>query len=685
MALAYLVYERSANGTIYFKADIGTQDFFQYKIGRQKRRYQGLDLIDEQVFASPILHIKTISDVFATGFTLPIPQALFKEAGRYIQLWSYKTLEKTGPAISPVLSVTPMSRDIGEGLSLSNILTIREPMEPYQVSNEAFSYTEKGVSESMFWNQLLQALPTLIDNALPIIRPLLGGNGNGSASPSASGNPTNDLVQAIAQLIQNIRNISPNNGATTQNDSPSNGSPTPTPPPASSEASSYYGLSQSLSNIVKKTISQDTLHIIQTNPRQMGQVINDSMLRMSGRPRAPYQYAEAKIAWAPIIAAVAPYVKDILELGNKNEADQRRHLEQLVSLLNDPSLTALLASMSHLPSKPKFTPSTSLYIDTSHLPKINLQQNERVVYQHGKLLTIPFRVATDRPNPPDRPIPKAIVQVSIQETEHLTVLWEKEFRLKDVLIHSLVNTVTILPEECQNLPVNQDLKVEITFLWQGKDRQKTYGIVKNQFITLVKESIFHRMGDKTGATTALNDLVKYRSLWHKIWEGGYTESRRWHIDFDAKYYYAFDGKEETTARLETRLQVIEDNVRAGEEMPPRRKVRAKLKSGMKLTAEALNTLLPNLGYALLLPDQLEAIKALNLQPYMNQTARIHVEMKGKSGDTASLWVYPEMDMHEVHLLQVSQTNEHGQVTAMSEQTVHFPRPAAIHFIGTQSL
>ncbi|MEM6697336.1 MAG: hypothetical protein AAF599_03000, partial [Bacteroidota bacterium] len=83
-------------------------------------------------------------------------------------------------------------------------------------------------------------------------------------------------------------------------------------------------------------------------------------------------------------------------------------------------------------------------------------------------------------------------------------------------------------------------------------------------------------------------------------------------------------------------------------------------------------------------EKLQALKCKELQNYYNQVARINVEMKGRSGDTGTLWTYPEVCIHQVHLMRPSEVNEIGQVIKLEEEIVQFPRPASIHFIGTKS-
>lgn len=688
MALAHLAHRGQSGGNVLFDADTGTNPYFLVKVGRSKRRYGGIEFVDEEGFVSPISRRSRSNDVFGTEFVLPVPEAAFAGGNRYVQLWSYRTADRTGPAVSDVLlvHVAAPRRDAAPFLP-SAALAIHPFIEERKMRYSNASYHEEGISESMFWSTLINALPQLVEQAVPVVSGLLGERrSNGSSSSGDAGT----LVQTIADLIKQITG----DGAPSAEQAPATAAPAEAPATAEAAPASQNGatsmsvrprnLPHPMAEMAGRYVSPDTMQIMRDDPRQMGMVLNDSVLRLSGRPRVNYPYAEAKVAWAPIIAAVAPYVKDILEIGNKADADQRRHLERLVELLNDPSLTALMATLSTARAPKRFKPDTRIHIDTDALPRVRVRQKDRVLYARGAAARIPFRLATNRADAPVRPIPRVIVQATIQDAGTMAVLWEKEFKLKDVVLNTELRAIEILPEESEVLPANVDLKLEITARWQGKDNRTVFGTMKNQFITLVDDVVFDEVGEKVGETILLNDVVEHRPYWHKVWEGGYSESRRWHIEFDARYFYAVDTDADEPSRLETRVMVVEDNATAGEEMPDRRKVRARLKAGMELTIPMLARLCGTAGHPEPTSDELRALRHSEFQSYLNQVARVHLEMKGKSGDTGTLWVYPEVNFHRIRLLRVSQTNKDGQVLGMTRESLIFPRPSSLHFIGTTS-
>jgi hypothetical protein len=113
-------------------------------------------------------------------------------------------------------------------------------------------------------------------------------------------------------------------------------------------------------------------------------------------------------------------------------------------------------------------------------------------------------------------------------------------------------------------------------------------------------------------------------------------------------------------------------------------VTAKLKSGMELSLNLLNDLNALLGRSRLSTDQLTALRDPAILSYYNQAARLHVEFRGKSGQTATLWAYPVIRMYEHHFRKVAQVNALGQVSSLTEETIELARPVALHFIGTKS-
>lgn len=687
MALAHLKYRRLSGNDYFFVADTGTNAFFQFKIGKEKRRFRGIPVLDEVVFESPVLSVPRMpNQVLRTDFPLKIPGNLFSNEAKYIQLWSFKNERGQSPAISSAVLVNPtFGRHHFEPLPNLNLSLSTVNMETIDVKNKPFDYREVPVSESMFWGALLGALPTVVSAAAPLLQNLLGGSSSGSnnstpaATPAPSGGNSAELVQTIADAV--IQVIGNNSGGTPA------AATTPATTPSPEAAAVAASQSRALNAFASRMFSEEALQELRSNPEKLYKNLNDSALRISKNQRVAFDnYSEAKIAPAAI-AALAPVVKEILELGLKGDQENNRHLEALLGALNDPSILPILQSVSQsMSSIPEISYKfdNKFKLEFSQLHFQELDGKKKSLYAPNRSLYFPIKITTDHPNPPNRPFPKAIIQLVVQDSDSMEVLLRKNFKFKDIFLNTLIKDVYLTPNETTHFPKNKDLKIELSFIWQSPRNKANRGVLKNHLFCLTDDYIFDRIGDKVGADIPLNDIVQHRPFWHKVWEGGFTNSQRWEVDFDVKYYYALNLEEVGLSKLETRKINVEDNATSENPEPPRRKVRAKLKSGLELSLEALNKLMPTLSQTSLSEDILKKLKSAALEKYFNQVARVGVELKGRSGDTGALWTYPEISLHNFHFKKVEEVNDLGQIIKLGEEIVVFPRPVSIHFIGTKS-
>ena len=719
MALAYLTYKEALGDQIRLEADIGTNLWYQYKIGKKKRKFRGEPMVEELVHTSRWIPLPSGKlQPFQTQFILSVPKDLFRDKARYIQLVSYKDKTGRGMAVSPIVIVVPWTATFSKSLGSTHIsfANMNASKNPILVKNSAYAYREPSLSESMFLGSLMGVLPGLLQTAIPVVSNLLGGLAGGGEGGGSGG----DLGKLIS-LIANFAGQQGGNTATAQSLSNID-SPTRIKPEV------LLGLAPFLAKI----ISPETILSIGDDSIKLLKVISDAVAKMTDQELeklrlevettggkgiaqsfgAEYKntgYSQAQIAPALLAAlpALAPIAGKLLDpkvigaigdqplkiFGAVNDMftgfdkETLAQLERINPSLANPNLLPMLLNMSAsqtVKSSIPFKYEAKIDLEFLHINPIDIQGKKKAVYQIGKEIRFPIKVKTSHPHPPDRPIPKVILKVCVQDSETMKVLLEKRFKLKDVRLDSILNDIVLSPEETSSLPIGKDLKVEVAFIWKSKSKRHNLGTFKSHYVTLVGDYLFDQFQDKIGAPVPLNDIVKHRAFWHKVWEGGFSQSKRWHIEFDVKYFYTLDLEDEVPAKLETRKKKTEDNATKGEETPFRRKVRARLKSGMELTLEALNQLLPDLSQTALGMDMLEALETDAIKPYFNQVARLQVEFKGHSGDTGTLWTYPEVTVHQLQLLKMGEVNEYGQVKTSSPVSVFFPRPSSIHFIGTKS-
>jgi hypothetical protein len=62
----------------------------------------------------------------------------------------------------------------------------------------------------------------------------------------------------------------------------------------------------------------------------------------------------------------------------------------------------------------------------------------------------------------------------------------------------------------------------------------------------------------------------------------------------------------------------------------------------------------------------------------------HATLRGREGERAALWVYPEVKLERVILKRASTVSDTGQITEYDETPVRVPLPALAHFIGART-
>ncbi|HAC65495.1 MAG TPA: hypothetical protein DCF68_18680 [Cyanothece sp. UBA12306] len=310
----------------------------------------------------------------------------------------------------------------------------------------------------------------------------------------------------------------------------------------------------------------------------------------------------------------------------------------------------------------------SVKLDFAEETTLMMQGRSRLLYHQDQTIAFPLEVETPRR------ITQGILQILVKDPNTLEVLIEEKYRLKNITSGSLSVVPKISPQRLRSLEVNEEYLVCAVLVWEAKssksNRKKRLGTSMSELITLVGEYCFDRI-EGTGEVIPLNDIDRFRPYWHKIWEGDFGNHIR-HTSLDCKYYYALEPDRTNHARMETVTQIEPGGSRQA----------GKLKTGLILSAYRLNELLGQISdYPMLDEAQLTALLSSEFKEQFSHCARDSVEFKGRRGDTVGLWVYPEFKLQRILLKQVGETNNNGQVLALTEHTVYFPMPAVVHFIG----
>ena len=771
MALAILKYRQKQNDKIVFEADIGTNQWYEIRIGKSKRKFNGLELVDEVTNNSALLKAPVKDNTsFQTHFLLEKNAALFDRESRYIQLFSYKDRKKAAPAVSDVIAVVPSLADVEDSYKLPKMMTMQQ--ETYttpsvEVKKAPFGLKETRVSEAMFFNALLGAVPGLLKNALPMIGKILPGLQKAAPVVGSVAETAGKLLPELAKIIpqdvkpgsegakQVLQNISPETlqailqiiqtqtSGQEVNGSGTNGkSEAKTISRYSHDFSIDPSVLMKLIPLLEKVLSPSTIKAIGDNPVKLYKAIADSavkfdkmtttnmpkpakaVLNSNGHHKAAgelsHRRKRTKLAYGksgystamnPALLAALPALMPILEkvlspemikaigdqplklftaiadAGLKHSKMELEHLEKINPGVDDAAFDKIVNSMSVKSALAvKSTYSKDLSIKFLNTGTVSVAGKEKVLYDKRQKVTLPVQLQPSGSMKAENlVIPKAIIQLIIQDADNMDVLFEKKYKLQNTPPGKPLNDVVLDVKDMTALPAGKDLKIELSFHWK-KDGE-TFGTFLNHYIMLTEGYVFERTGNNAEQHFALNDVAQFRHFWHKVWEGSPSTHERWKIDLECKYYYHINEKDDAIKKLETRKRKVSDSFTGQnkDNSDYRRKISAKLKSGMEVSPEAYNQLLPSFGKAPLSQVQLNAFKSPDFIKHSGMAARVSVDFRGRRGETSALWVYPEGSIQSYILKKAETTDATSLVTELKEEEVHFPRFSSAHFIGTQSI
>ncbi|OKH45562.1 hypothetical protein NIES2101_26280 [Calothrix sp. HK-06] len=311
-------------------------------------------------------------------------------------------------------------------------------------------------------------------------------------------------------------------------------------------------------------------------------------------------------------------------------------------------------------------------LEFSDVKPVIMHGRSRFLYRQDQDIAFPLKLETPQP------VKKARLQLLIKHPKTLKILIEQNYQIESATSGAVSVVPRISKEHLKKLAPNEEYLVCVSLVWQGRSKKtqqvKRLGTSTIQTFTLVGEYLFDRV-ENAGEVIPLNNVEKFRSYWHKVWQGDLTENVR-RMNFDCKYYYALETKRTENARMETVTQVLEEDL-AGR--------KSRLKSGLIMAPYVLNELLGQISqHPRLSSGELSALMAPEFRKRFNYAARTQVKFQGRSRDTVALWIYPEVKLQQIILKRAENTNAHGHVLGLREHPVYFPMPATAHFIGVST-
>ena len=540
------------------------------------------------------------------------------------------------------------------------------------VASVPFSIREQpAMSQSFFLDALVSLIPKVLPSVLPLLGSLFGGRGNGSgpapaAAPAAAGAAQQQILQAVGnpqiaqliatliqQLIPGVAAAGPGSGAR-----PATATPAPAPAPGAQPA-----VAQSLSaysNAMVFPIAAIAAALPALMPL-LQQALNPETIKAITSVADP----------SKLIGTVTDSLKQFAGIGLQANQQVLDHLRALTPSVDDPALDQLLAGMSVNVSTPgpelRYRRARAVRLHFADLSPQTIHGRSRLAYRQDMDLSFPLSVETPQT------INRAVLQVLLKDPKTLKILGEQKYRVEQAAQGRLEAVPRLSREKIAELLTGEDYLLTAVLVWKKKSGEKI-GTSITQLITLVSEFSFDRV-EESSELIPLNDVQKFRDFWHKAWQGSFSKERK-RLVFDCKYYYALEAERDSNAQMETVFKTEETGVHKEE---------GRLKTGLLVSPFALNHLIPAISsYPMLGEAEMAALRSPDFTNRFSQAARVKVKLSGRVGDSAALWVYPEMKMQQVVLVRAEQTNAAGHVLQFSEQRVHFPMPMLVHFIGAST-
>ncbi|MEO1395814.1 MAG: hypothetical protein AAFV90_23195 [Cyanobacteria bacterium J06634_5] len=784
MALAILTWQDTDEDYAHFDIDIGIANrYYRYQIGDQSmRRENGLKRLAAPQATSSLMGPLPVESLGRESLKIPTDQ--LDRTHRYVQLFSFRTAQLEGPALSeiiqvPVSSLSPerMSPEHIPALSLGLEEEMSYTIEPSAVAHPpvdvvAFAYKEAppvdtamAIAMAPGWlgkvgnlakkatavvtnpqaqNALKQAgnflaNPNKQQMLMNAGTSLLSGLGGQQAQPPLN---TEAIEQLLNYLVQKNESIEQLLSTMVQGNGMGTGLPQSAaslmpPPRLANRVAPMQGRpatqlrSGQPALVTRAPVNRTPVNRAPVNRNVRPQVSRARSLSLSLSASVPSAFALDRgytqqmagplaalpalvgaggtggmtalmpllqqvltpetaqmllqtISPAKLIGAVTESITQIAKVNLESKKVDLGHLEKIMvedetaeknwlfaqslatqSLAARPFVTALAGS----PEAIDYRRIGSVRLAFAEVTPLMLHGRSRILYHRDRDITFPLTLETPRA------IHNARLQLLVKDPETLEILLEETYRVEDADSGALEVSPQLSREQLAGLEANEDYLVTVALVWKGRSRRTQrrtkLGTSMTQLITLMGDYCFDRI-EGTAETISLKDVDRYRSYWHKVWQGDLSSKRRG-LKLDCKYYYTLERDRTTLARMETltRIQQTSTSRQQGQ-----------LKAGMMLNPDRLNALLDQVSdYPALEEEELAALLNTDNLSLFNALARTEVRFKGRRGSTVALWVYPEFKIQRILLKQAAEIDHNGHVTELTEHPVHFPMPAKAHFIG----
>lgn len=220
MALAILRFQESEGGKSRFQVDLGKNRFYSYQIGGEAADQNGIRQVQDPIYTSPL--IGPVPEISLGRAVLEVPNNKFDRQHRLIQLTSFRTRDRIGPAYSEVVQVIDISSDYLPANSLPTkplpVFSGAKDMEDKPpVEMVPFQYREvQPMSDAMVLGGILNAVKNVAGSVLGAVKKVapavvsaapavLGAITGGAGAPGAA--PAGGIAGLLGSVLPQLSGV----------------------------------------------------------------------------------------------------------------------------------------------------------------------------------------------------------------------------------------------------------------------------------------------------------------------------------------------------------------------------------------------------------------------------------------------------------------------------------------------
>jgi len=715
MALAWLNLLDVGRDGLRVAIDTGTSRYYQFKVGRARSTREGIDWLDGVYLTTPIKANEAGGSLLPATREVTLPASRFAPGDSYIQLVTYKAADGSGPAFSNV-AVVPGPPELRGRLARRDVPDYAmPPMTPTLPMSVSRSMSAAGSDPTTFQSprkipcvespdslahetSIEDVLGTIIKVAAPVVLKMLGTDGAaGGGSGGGNGSDSSPVASVASFLLKTLLG-----GLQPAATAPASSPPATDPPKETTKSlSGTMTLAENRFLAAKRT-NWSRPFIFGVDDALIGMLagpllnVLPQLMNAANQQRLQTQAADSKLASDALTQVNQRLLmQQLLAAQQKAQGDQaaqlaalQAQLQALADAADKPKAQSLaLSTAAPAPSAPTATPSTRATLAFVAGAPLPFNGKPHLVFTRNQDAVLKVRFAVGDPAPA-KPLPRAILALTLKGTHHPADWVKVEARLTNVAANS-EQTITVTRADLAKLPTNRRIAVIAELRWPGSSGAAHCATGSTDIVLADKYFLCER-GATVGEERELTDMGRYRPFWNKIWEaptlgatnrpGNDDAWTKWELDVTARYLVLLSPRESANGVMETRL-----NAAPSDPDSIRLTTSGRLKAGIELSFDEVNKLGGLFdGQTPLDADRLAALRSHTTAHAESGEFVANIKLKGRAKERGLVWVVPVFRLAEFTLSAVQKISDSGQVASVANETVRYPIPVAARVLGLRS-